>query len=121
MTRWRQLTAAKGEDMTVDFLRKQGWRILKRNLRTNFGEIDILSLDGRTLVITEVKTKSRRDYGSALEMVGYHKIQKLILLAKELMIHYKTTNIRIDIAAIDSFGANEKLTYYKGVVEQNVS
>jgi putative endonuclease len=51
-----------GEAAAVGFLRRHGFVILERNLRSRLGEIDVLARDGSTLVFVEVK--ARRD-GSA--------------------------------------------------------
>jgi len=46
-----------GEDMAAEYLKKQGWRIVERNHRQTFGELDIVCQDlDRTLVFVEVKT-----------------------------------------------------------------
>jgi putative endonuclease len=46
----------RGERAAVRALRRAGYRVLARNLRTPAGEVDVLALDGDTLVIVEVKT-----------------------------------------------------------------
>jgi putative endonuclease len=46
----------RGERAAVRLLRREGYRILARRLRTRGGEIDVLALDGETLAIVEVKT-----------------------------------------------------------------
>lgn len=46
----------RGERIAARALRRRGYRILARNVRTPCGEIDILALDGETLVVVEVKT-----------------------------------------------------------------
>jgi putative endonuclease len=48
----------RGEKVAARFLRKLGYRILLRNFRCGTGEIDIIALDGPTLVFVEVKTRA---------------------------------------------------------------
>ena len=48
----------RGEDEAAAYLTALGWRILDRNWRCASGEVDIVALDGRELVIVEVKTRS---------------------------------------------------------------
>jgi putative endonuclease len=45
-----------GEDHAATMLRRRGWRIVERNARTRFGELDIVAVDGSALVFVEVKT-----------------------------------------------------------------
>ncbi len=45
-----------GEDLAAQKLADAGWRLIERNARTRFGEIDIVALEGEALVFVEVKT-----------------------------------------------------------------
>lgn len=55
MTRTRQRLGAQAEEVVAARLVAAGWRVLERNARTRHGELDIVALDGRTLVFVEVK------------------------------------------------------------------
>jgi putative endonuclease len=55
MTDPRRSTGQRAEDLVTGRLRAAGWEILERNARTRHGELDIVALDGRTLVFVEVK------------------------------------------------------------------
>lgn len=55
MTAARQRTGRRAEELVARRLAAAGWRILERNARTCYGELDIVALDGRTLVFVEVK------------------------------------------------------------------
>ena len=55
MTVARQSTGRAAEELAAARLRSAGWRIVERNARTRYGEIDIVALDGRCLVFVEVK------------------------------------------------------------------
>jgi putative endonuclease len=49
---------AIGEELACEHLRRRGFRVLARNVRTRAGEIDVIAFDGRTLAFVEVKTAS---------------------------------------------------------------
>jgi putative endonuclease len=55
MTEQRQRLGRRAEDLVADRLHAAGLEILERNARTRHGELDIVALDGRTLVFVEVK------------------------------------------------------------------
>ena len=55
MTAQRQRTGRRAEDLVAARLAESGWRILGRNARTRFGELDLIALDGDCLVFVEVK------------------------------------------------------------------
>jgi putative endonuclease len=53
----RRALGRRGEELADAHLRAKGFRTLARNVRTRHGEIDLIALDGRTLVFAEVKTR----------------------------------------------------------------
>jgi putative endonuclease len=55
MTAQRQRIGRAAEDLVSGRLLARGWRIVERNARTRFGELDIVALDASTLVFVEVK------------------------------------------------------------------
>lgn len=71
----------RGEQLAVDHLTAAGWRILDRNWRCPAGELDVVALDGRDLVIVEVKTRRTRAFGDPLEAVDRRKLTRLCVLA----------------------------------------
>lgn len=55
MTETRQRLGQMAEDLVAARLANAGWEIVERNARTRHGELDLVALDGRTLVFVEVK------------------------------------------------------------------
>lgn len=55
MTAQRQRIGRAAEALVAARLAKAGWRVLERNARTRFGELDVVALDGDALVFVEVK------------------------------------------------------------------
>lgn len=82
-------------------LYQKGHRILQRNLKTEFGEIDILTEDGPTVVLVEVKTTHGRRFGLPQELVRPAKQRKLRQLGRWLEQKYPNRLLRIDVVAID--------------------
>ncbi|MGI8712222.1 MAG: YraN family protein [Solirubrobacteraceae bacterium] len=78
----RHHLGAIGEQLAAEHLQRLGYRIVERNYRTRWGELDIVAFDGRTLAFCEVKT--RRVGGRAggpLEAVGPGKQAQVRRLA----------------------------------------
>jgi putative endonuclease len=60
-----------GEQLAAEHLERLGYRIVERNYRTRWGELDIVAFDGRTLIFCEVKTRRAGGRaGSALEAIS---------------------------------------------------
>ena len=55
MTRTRQRLGKAAEDLVAERLAEADWEIVERNARSRHGELDLIALDGRTLVFAEVK------------------------------------------------------------------
>lgn len=55
MTAQRQRIGRAAEDLVASRLASARWEIIERNARTRYGELDIVALDGLTLVFVEVK------------------------------------------------------------------
>jgi putative endonuclease len=60
----KQRVGKWGEDEATDFLINKGYTIIDRNLRTPYGEIDILADFNNTLVFIEVKTRTNKVFGN---------------------------------------------------------
>ena len=77
-----------GEDLAVNYLINKGYQILERNWRSGHKEIDIIALDGDTLVAVEVKTRKSNTYGEPDIAVGAMK-QQMLIWAADAYVRYK--------------------------------
>lgn len=77
----RAATGRLGENEAARFLEKKGYKILERNFRCRYGEIDIVARDGRTVVFVEVKARGSETFGTPLASVDSRKQKKLALTA----------------------------------------
>lgn len=91
---------ASGEKLAVKHLKKQGWKILETNLRTPFGEIDIIAKRGDVLSFCEVKTRSNDYYGSPSEAVDLKKQSRYIRAAQSYTRGMDDCTVRFDIIEV---------------------
>jgi len=98
----KQRVGREGEAAAERFLRKQGYRILAKNLRSDLGELDLVAEDGHVLVFIEVKTRRTDGYGGAVEAVHGRKQKKLIALASQYLARYHLMNrqCRFDVVLL---------------------
>ena len=89
---------AQAEQVAAQFLQKNGLRLLQRNFRCRFGEIDLILRDGETLIFAEVRQRSRGDFGGAAASIDAHKQRRLILTAQ----HYLASLPRIPPCRFDA-------------------
>jgi putative endonuclease len=94
----------RGEDLACRHLESQGLELLERNYRCRAGEIDLVMLDGRTLVLVEVRSRTSATHGSAAATVGMRKQRRFTLAARHLLLtrpQYRRLAARFDVVAID--------------------
>jgi putative endonuclease len=96
----------RGERAAEKYLRRNGYRIVARNFRAAGAEIDIVAMDGETLVFVEVKTRRSRDAGAPEEAVDERKQKQIRRAAEIFATRYRADEVtmRFDIIAIDASG-----------------
>ncbi|MGL2988475.1 YraN family protein [Flavobacterium sp. RSSA_27] len=97
-----------GEELAVDFLKKEGYTILATNWIFQKAEIDILAQKEAVLAVVEVKTRSSIEFGLPQDFVKPKKIQLLVKAVDAYVtLNEIDVNVRFDIIAIqkekDSF------------------
>jgi len=96
-----------GEAAAALFLEEKGMQILERNFRSSRGEVDIIALDGETIVFVEVKTWSIYGIDALEQALDIKKQQKIIETSKYfLSLHrkYRYMAIRFDVIFISPGG-----------------
>ncbi len=99
--RAKDVLGQSGEQAASEYLESCGMRILDRNWRSADGEIDIVAVDRRVLVVCEVKSRTSTRYGSPLEAVSRAKRARLRRLAVQWL---NAHGIRFDEVRIDVVG-----------------
>jgi len=92
----------RGEDEAARYLRGLGYRIVGRRERVLRGDIDIVALDGRTVVFVEVRTRSDMAHGHPAETVGFMKQRRLATLVNAYIRRHRLEDqsVRIDVVAV---------------------
>jgi putative endonuclease len=91
----------KGEQLAVDYLVKNGYKIVERNYRFDKAEVDIIARIKDILAIIEVKTRSSTDFGNPQEFVKPKQIQRLVKAVDEYVtVNALEVEVRFDIIAI---------------------
>ncbi len=98
----RRALGAASEALAARYLGKRGYRILGCNLRFGRGEIDMVALDGATIVFVEVKSNRGTRFGAPEEMVTAGKQRQLTRLAQQYLQHRRWLGrpARFDVVAV---------------------
>ena len=106
-----------GEDATARYLLESGYRIVERNWRCRYGEIDIVAQTPDALVFVEVKTRRSLHAASPLEALTPVKLRRLRRLAGLWLAEHPNARgaLRIDLAAIEAKGRTLSLTHLEAI------
>ncbi len=97
------LSGKDGEEKACDFIKKKGFKILERNYRCLFGEIDIIAKHKSILIFIEVKYRKTDKFGKGYESVTYQKQQKIIKTATNYISENNLKMVaRFDVISIDN-------------------
>ncbi|MGE2724618.1 YraN family protein [Mycolicibacterium pulveris] len=95
---------ALGEQLAVDHLRSLGLRVLDRNWRCRYGELDVIVADdtARIVIFVEVKTRTSDQFGGVAEAVTPNKVKRLRRLAGLWLAAQddRWSQVRIDVVGV---------------------
>jgi putative endonuclease len=102
MTRAKDAVGAYGERVAARLLTTAGMRLLDRNWRCTAGELDLVALDGDTIVFCEVKARRGDAFGSPVEAVGPTKARRLRMLASRWLAAHPHIHgpVRFDVVSV---------------------
>jgi putative endonuclease len=106
----------RGEEAAERYLRRRGYKVLARGNRLAPGELDLVMLDGQTIVSIEVKTRTSHDVGHPAEAVDDAKQRRLTRLAVTFLKRHRLLDrpARFDVVAITwpSTGARPQIEHF---------
>jgi putative endonuclease len=122
MNRWlRGLLGSQGEGQAARYLEKLGFRILARRVANRFGELDLVTLDGETIVFVEVRTRRSLAAGHPGESITEEKQAKLTRAALAFLKQNRLLEqrARFDVVAITwpDGGDTPQIEHYKNAFE----
>ena len=95
-------TGALGEKMAVEYLQKNGFRIMHQNWRHGNWEVDIIASQENILHFIEVKTRRNTKFGYPEDDVSKKKMLNLINASEEYLLLYpQWQRIQFDILSIN--------------------
>ncbi len=102
---------SRGEQIATSFLVKNGYKIIEKNFKIRYGEIDIIVLDPtkKILVFVEVKTRTSDEFGTPFEAITYFKLKSVIKTAQVYKLSHKNLPdaMRIDAIAVTIDGTSD--------------
>ncbi len=117
----RRALGARAESIAADYLEAQGAQLLIRNYRRRLGELDLVALQGGTLLVVEVRTRSSRAYGGAAASVDGLKRRRIVRTAQQLLQQRRDLArlpVRFDVAVVSELSTQTpKVEWIRGAFE----
>lgn len=119
----RQSIGKWGEQTAENYLRAQGYHIISRNVRTPYGEIDLIANlthgENQTIIFVEVKTRTTTLFGPPEAAVDAKKKSHLLPSIQHYMQENPSNaDWRIDVIAIENFYSGEEpiITHFENAI-----
>ena len=92
---------APAESLAAAFLERQGLKILERNYRCRFGEIDLVARSGGVLVFVEVRARNSEAFGGAAGSITAAKRRRLVAAARHFLARRRVERAcRFDVVLV---------------------
>lgn len=108
------------EQQACEFLQQQGLKLLERNYRCRFGEIDLILRQQHTIVFVEVRYRKANSLVDGAQSINASKQMKLIRSANCYLQQYglsDTTPARIDVVAVTENNRQYQFDWIKNAIE----
>jgi putative endonuclease len=105
------------EDVAAAYLQRRGLKLIVRNYRCRFGEIDLIAREGKTLVFIEVRMRASDGFGGAAASITAAKRGKLLRTAR----HYLSATARAPACRFDALlvsGSDNSIAWLKNAIEE---
>ena len=106
-----------GEDTAAEYLTQHGYEIIARNIRTPYGEIDIVARQGDMTIFVEVKTRTSNKMGLPEESITPRKREHMLAAADHYSAEHEIDHWQIDVIAIEGKpGSKSVITYFENAI-----
>lgn len=117
MTKHNQQIGAWGEQTAVDWLTERGCEIIARNVRTPYGEIDIIAAQGDVTIFVEVKARTSNKMGLPEESVTARKQEHMLAAAEHYASEHEIDHWQIDVISVEGKpGMKPLITHFENAI-----
>lgn len=109
----KQAFGGAAEQLVVEHLEREGWRVRDRNVLCRRGELDVVAEKGELLAFVEVRMRSTAAWGDPSQTVTFAKQRKVVLAATEYCQRHRLFQrvIRFDVASVVGRGRDGVVEY----------
>ena len=101
----------------MEILLARGCEVVERNVRTPYGEIDIVARQGDATIFVEVKTRTSNKMGLPEESITARKREHMVACAEHYAAEHEIDHWQIDVISIEGKpGSTPKVTYFENAI-----
>ena len=117
MTKYKKEIGAWGESVATDWLTEHGYQIIARNVRTPYGEIDIIAQQADVTIFVEVKTLTSSREFFPEKNITRKKQQHMFNAAQYYAAEHEIDHFQIDAIAVEGKpGSKPTITHFENAV-----
>lgn len=106
-----------GEEKAVEFLVQGGCEIVGQNVRTPYGEIDIVAKKDETFLFVEVKTRTSNRMGLPEDSITARKREHMVACAEHYAAEHEIEHWQIDVISVEGKpGTEPVITYFENAI-----
>lgn len=107
-------TGLQGEKRVANYLRNNGYSVIKQNYSCKYGEIDIIAQNREYILFVEVKTRKQDSLVSGIQAVDAFKQNRILKTAQDFITKTECElQPRFDVAEVTVFEKADGTTGYK--------
>ena len=122
---YNKILGSFGEEAAAGYLKKKKYKIIERNHKNLYGELDIIAHYKNDIVFVEVKTRRSDKYGKPYEAVDYYKQKRITGAAKAYLCKNKLYDVNVRFDVVEVYGTVtengfelDKIIHIENAVEQ---
>jgi len=106
-----------GEEIAAEYLTQKGYEIVARNVRTPYGEIDIVARHNNLTILVEVKTRTSNSMGLPEDSITPRKRRHMIFAAEYYAAEHEIDHWQIDVISIEGKpGTKPTITCFENAI-----
>ena len=104
MYAYNKILGDAGEEAAAEFLKKKKYKIIERNHKNSYGELDIIARYKKDIIFVEVKTRRSDKFGKPYEAVDYYKQKRITSAAKAYLYKMRLHDVNVRFDVIEVYG-----------------
>ena len=105
-----------GEQAAVDYLTAKGYEIVARNVRTPYGEIDLIAQKDSFTIFVEVKARTSKSFGPPEVAVTPRKQQHMLACAEYYTQQNEIDHWQIDVIAVERADGKVEIVHFENAI-----